>query len=87
MGCELLKYRQQLPDCWNLEGCGGPQALLACGLPANLPCMCLHTTSCRSDCKFGTFDGETCKCKCMGEGTPGGYCPDPSTGECTAICS
>ncbi|KAI7842215.1 hypothetical protein COHA_004128 [Chlorella ohadii] len=39
------------------------------------------------DCKFGTFDGTTCKCACMGEGTPGGYCPDPSTGECTVMCS
>lgn len=57
--------------------CADLPTRLACPMPAPR----------RSDCKFGTFDGTTCKCACMGEGTPGGYCPDPSTGECTAMCS
>lgn len=40
----------------------------------------------RSDCKFGSFNAATCKCACMGEGTPGGYCRDKATGQCSVTC-
>lgn len=45
-----------------------------------------HVINRRRDCQFGSFDSTQCKCVCMGEGSPGGYCPDPQTGECTALC-
>ena len=38
------------------------------------------------DCVFGAWDGRHCRCVCLGEGAPGGYCRDRKTWRCTAAC-
>lgn len=38
------------------------------------------------NCQFGSFDVTKCRCVCMGEGAPGGYCVDEATGSCTKTC-
>ncbi|KAL4448153.1 hypothetical protein ABPG75_005372 [Micractinium tetrahymenae] len=38
------------------------------------------------DCKFGSWNSNLCRCKCLGEGAPGGYCRDRHTSECSIAC-
>ncbi|EFN51415.1 hypothetical protein CHLNCDRAFT_59244 [Chlorella variabilis] len=39
-----------------------------------------------SDCVFGSWEARRCRCACLGEGSPGGYCSNRRTEQCTEAC-
>ena len=61
---------------------------LTCKLPTDLnPMGGPACTTFVGNCVYGSWNDTACACVCMGQGSPGGYCPDPSTGACTTTCA
>lgn len=60
-------------------------AQLGCKTPTDIAAGVKACSTFVSDCKFGTWDGRKCRCVCMGEGAPGGFCRS-RTGECSLSC-
>lgn len=96
----FIEYALTLPDVWfatnqqvlawmqNPVAAADVESLLACDRPTDISAdvgpVCATYVG---NCGFGSYSSESCSCVCMGEGTPGGYCKDVSTGECTVTCS
>ncbi|KAL4444941.1 hypothetical protein ABPG77_003991 [Micractinium sp. CCAP 211/92] len=96
---QFIQYAASLPDVWfvtnqqmlawmqNPVPASRVSLSLKCEAPTDIsPDVGSVCATYVGDCQFGSFDSTQCKCVCMGEGSPGGYCPDPQTGECTALC-